>query len=221
MMRTRVLAVLAAATFALAGCGGGSEDDVSDLSAKEILAKSKAAAKDADSLTVEGEGQTGTTRIEVDMEFTKTTGEGSISADDAEIELLSVDDKTYFKAGPEVYSQFGANGDQIARTIGDKWILASGDAFKQIVTFANRDSFIDQLLTPDTAPTKTKGKKVEGVDCVGLTTKTGTLYVDRSDARPIRLDPEGGSGKLTFDYDDVDPAKAPQADDVFELGALG
>ncbi|AWB93904.1 hypothetical protein [Aeromicrobium chenweiae] len=223
MMRTRVLAGLVAAAFVLAGCGsGGGDDDVSNLSAKKILAKSKAAAKSSDSLTVEGEGQTATSKLEVDMEFTDKTGEGSIAADDAKIELLSAGGKAYFRGGPELYSQLGSGSEDVIKMIGDKWILVdpSEPGMKSFAEFSSRDGFIDQLLSPDTTPTKTKPKKIEGVECVGLKTKTGTLYVDKKDARPIRLDPKGGSGSLTFDYDKVDAAKAPTSDEVLDLKSL-
>lgn len=223
MMRTRVLVGLVAATFALAGCGGGSDDDVSNLSAKKILAKAKAAAKAADSMTVEGEGKSSSAKIEVDMEFTDKTGEGSIESNGAEIELLSVAGKTYFRAGPELYSQFGANAAKITQAIGDKWILvdASDASFKQFADFANRDGFVDQLLSPDSTITKTKEKKVEGVECVGLKSSNGTLYVAKKDARPIMLKAGAGTGGLTFDYDKVDAPKAPSADEVFDLKSLG
>lgn len=225
MMRTRVLVGLAAATLALAGCGGGDGggDDISDLSANKILTKAKAAAKDAKSLSVEGEGQSADAKLAVDMEFTGNSGGGSISSNGAEIELLNVKGKTYFRAGPELYAQMGTNGEEIAKAIGDKWIVVdpSEASFEQFATFASRDGFVDELLSPEKTLKKTKGKKVEGVDCIGLKSSTGTLYVAKDGGRPISLQTAGSTGGLVFDYDDVETPDAPSANEVVDPKTLG
>jgi hypothetical protein len=223
MLRARVPAAVIAAMLVLTGCGTG--DDVSDLSASKLLAKTKAAAKDAESLTVEGGGEAPGSAIEVDLEFTETTGQGTIAAGGGKIDLLSVDGTTYFRAGPEFFSRLGGPAaEAFADQIGDKWIAAdsSGGTFGEFEKFANRDSFVDELLSQYDDATKTAGKKVEGVDCIGLKAAPSTLWVAADGGRPISFEPaQGKSGALTFGYDDVEAPDAPAKNEIVDDSPLG
>lgn len=223
MKHSRIAAAVVAATvtLTLSGCGGD-KSDLSDLSAAKILAKTKKAAAAADSVSVEGEGEDDGTTIEVDLEFAGDDGSGSIEVDGTEIELLGVDGDAFFKAGPELYSSFGADGEQVAALIGDKWIIVdpNDSNFSDFASFASRDGFFTSLLDPDGKVTKGKKKTIDGVETIGLKSKSGTLYVDVKDGRPISLEKGKDGGSLSFDYDDVDAPKAPTADEVFDLSQL-
>lgn len=222
MKRSRIAAAVVAATVTLSGCGGSDKADISDLSADKILAKTKKAALAADSVSVEGEGTDDGTTIEVDLEFAGDDGSGSIEVDGTEIELLGVDGDAFFKAGPELYSSFGADGEQVAALIGDKWIIVdpNDSNFSDFASFASRDGFFKSLLDPEGKVTKGKKKTIDGVETIGLKSKSGTLYVDVKDGRPISLEKGKEGGSLSFDYDDVDVPEAPTADEVFDLSQL-
>lgn len=210
--------VAAALTLTVSGCGGGGSD-LTDLSADKILAKTKKAAAAADSVSISGEGTDDGTTIEVDLEFAGDDGSGTIEVDGTEITLLGVDGDAYFKAGPELFGSLGADGAQVAEVIGDKWIIINptDPNFSDFASFASRDGFFKSLLDPEGKITKGKEKKIDGVDTIGLVSKSGTLYVDVEDGRPISLEKTGDGGALSFDYDDVDAPKAPTSDEVFDL----
>ncbi|MEO6606395.1 MAG: hypothetical protein ABIN55_12330 [Aeromicrobium sp.] len=224
MKRSRLAAAVVAATLTLTltGCGGGDKSDLTDLSASKILAKTVKAAAAADSVSVSGEGEDEGTSIEIDLEFAGEDGSGTIEVDGTEITLLGVDGAAYFKAGPELFSSFGADGAQVARLIGDKWIVIDENAsnFSDFASFVGRDAFFKSLLDPEGKVTKGKEKKIDGVDTIGLETKSGTLYVDVESGRPISLQKSGDGGTLSFDYDDVDAPEAPAADEVFDLSQI-
>ena len=221
LSRVAVSAVAATLSLTLTACGGG-ESDLSDLSAAKILAKTKKAAAAADSISIEGEGEDDGTTIVVDLEFDGDDGSGSIGLGGTEITVLGVGDDAYFKAGPELYSSFGADGAAVAELIGDKWIIVDpNDAnFADLASFSNRDELFNTLLDPEGTVTKGKKKTIDGVETIGLKSKSGTLYVDIKDGRPIRLEKGGDGGALSFDYAEVDAPDAPTPAEVFDISQI-
>lgn len=209
----------------LAACSGSDDDKKSELagsSASEILTEAKAALADADTVTVEGAGSGDGASIELALSFVGDDTTGSVTLDDATIKLLRVDEKSYVQISAEALKSLGAGADEIAKLGDGKWIVAeAGDAnFAQFASLASRKEFFENLLDPDSEPTKTKVSEVDGVEVVGLKSSSGTLYISVDDARPVSLKREGDSRSLSFDYDDVDAPEAPAAEDIVESSEL-
>jgi len=214
---------MVASALVLVGCGSGSDDGVADLSATKILAKAKKQLAQEDFITIKGKGTDGDSgqEITVDLAFAKKSVSGTIGVSGMELQVLKADGKSYFKADKEFFQSSGAPS-AVMDAIGDKWVLIdpANQNFAEIANFVNKDKFIAQLLKPEGKVTKGKEKKVNGVDCVTLKSK-GSLYVDKSDAKPISLtSTTDGKGSLDFSYDKVDEAKAPASDEVVDLAKL-
>lgn len=232
-IRARLSVLLIASAFALVGCGGGSDsdgegskDDISDLSATEILAKAKKQLAAEDSVTVKGKGKDEETEIEIDMGFAGDTASGTLAVDGAEFELLGAAGKAYFKASDEFYrANAGEGAEQLIALIDGRWVLAdaSDPDFKDMASFVAKDEFFSELLDPDGKITKGDDKTIDGVECVALKDDSdGVFYFDKSDGKPISLvTNDDGGGTLTFSYDDVDEALAPTDDEVVDLSKLG
>ena len=223
MMRTRALAaVLLTASLGLAACGGGDDDSVADLSATKILAKTNTAVADAEDITVKGEGASNGTTLKIELGFAEKDTTGTIDFNGAELTVLGVDGKTYLKSTPEVYQSFGTNGAKIAEAIGDKWIIIKADDANlgSFAQFGSKSAFFKDLLDPDSKLTKTKTKKIDGVETIGLKSSSGTLYVATDGGRPIQLVGGSGGQELNFDYDDVKIPAAPTSDETIDLNSL-
>ncbi|KQV74838.1 hypothetical protein ASC61_07395 [Aeromicrobium sp. Root344] len=223
--RVRTLALLVASAFVLVGCGSGSDDGVADQSASKLLTTAKKQLADQDFVTVKGKGsdKEAGQEIEVDLAFANKTADGSVKVSGMELQLLKADAKTYFKADKAFFESSGAPAE-VMNLIGDKWVLIdpANQSFAELGDFVSKDKFFDGLLEADSKVTKGKEKKVNGVDCIALKDKEGTLYLDKSDGKPISLvTTDDGKGTLDFTYDKVDEAKAPSSDEVVDLAKLG
>lgn len=229
--RARLSALLLVSSLALAGCGGSDKsegsDDIADLSAAKILAASKKQLAAEDFISVKGSGSNAAegTDIQVDLGFAGETASGTIAMQGLTIELLKADGMSYFKASDDFYrSTAGEAADEVITQIGGRWVVAdpNDDNFAEIVSFVSRDDFFDQLLDPNGKLTKVKGKKINGVDTVGLKSTKSTFYFDKADGKPVSLVSDGeGVAALNFTYDKIDEAQAPGADQVVDLAQLG
>ena len=227
-LRLRATSVVLVSTFALVGCGGGSDtkDAVSDLSANQILAKAEKALDAADSVTIEGKGKDEETEIEIDMGFAGDTASGSIAVDAVEFELLGAAGKAYFKATDDFYRENAGEGaDELLALIDDRWVLADpgNPDFKDLASFVSRGDFFDELLDPEGEITKGDEKTIDGVECIALKDDSdGVFYFAKDDARPISLvSGDDAGGTLTFSYDELEEVEAPAADEVFDPASVG
>jgi len=223
--RVRTLTLLVASAFVLVGCGSGSDDGVADQSASKLLTTAKKQLADQDFVTVKGKGteEDAGQEIEVDLAFANKTADGSVKVSGMELQLLKADAKTYFKADKKFFESSGAPAE-VMNVIGDKWVLIdpANQSFAELGDFVSKDKFFDGLLEAESKVTKGKEKKVNGVDCIALKDKEGTLYLDKSDGKPISLvTTADGEGTLDFTYDKVDEAEAPSSDEVVDLSKLG
>ena len=228
-VRVRMSALVIASALVLAACGGGSEsgsdEGVADLSATKILAAAEKQLGKAEFITMKGKGTDDEAggEFELDLAFAGETGSGSIASSGITFEVLKADGKSYFKAGKEFFDSSGAPAE-VVEAIGDKWVLIdpNDENFGEIANFLSKEEFVDEMLDPDGKVTKGKEKKVNGVDCIALDDEEGTLYVDKSDGKPVQLVSSKNDGAaLTFSYDKIDEAEAPSADEVVDLAQLG
>lgn len=227
-VRLRLTTLVVVSTFALVGCGGGSDikDDVSDLSSTALLAKAKKAVAAEESVTIEGKGAEEGTEIEIDMSYAGDTASGTIAVDGSEFQLLGAGGKAYFKAADDFYREgAGEDAEQIITLIDGRWVLAdpANPDFADLASFVEKDDFFGELLKPDGDVTKGKGKTIDGVECVSLVDDSnGTFYFAKDGGRPISLISTGDDGgTLTFSYDEVEEVKAPTADEIVDLAELG
>ena len=222
--RIRMVSLVVVSAFVLVGCGSGGDDGVADLSANKILAKAKKQLDKEDNLTVKGKGKQegSSSEIEVDMSFAGASASGTVEFNGMKLEVLKADGKSYFKADKSFFESSGAPS-AVLDAIEGKWVLIddNNQSFAEIGSFVSKDEFVDELLKPEGKVTKGKEKKVDGVDCVALKSKEGTLYVDKEDAKPISIvSTDDGEGTINFTYDKVDAVEAPSSDEVVDLNKL-
>lgn len=236
MSRLHIPALLIAATMALTGCGAsGSEDkgndagssdtkpkeDLTNLSADELLAKSKKAATEAEVLTISGAGS----GLALDISYLENASTGTITLEGAEIKLLTVDGKSWIRGSDDFWKkQAPDQANQIITVINGRWIVAdpANADFKDLISFGDRKFVTETLLVPDDEMVLGKPKTIDGVECLALSDgKNGNLYVAKDDGRPIQVAGETNEDMLKFSYDEVDEPKAPAKDEIVDLGALG
>ena len=219
MLRSRVVAVAAAAALVLAGCGGSDKSDLSDLSVSKLLAKAKTAVASEKSVSISGEGKedSGST-IGLDVHYVGKDASGKVSIDGDELRFLKVDEKTFFKAEDSFWkSMSGDQADTIIAVINGRWIQTHGEQdFADLVSFADRSFLADNVLKPDATPKKGDPKTVDGVKCLALEDGEGTLYLAADDARPIQIDDGKDGGILRFSYKDQEAPQAPASSQILD-----
>jgi len=233
MTRSRFAAVVAAAALVLAGCGGSDEPtptkpkvaeskkpDLSNLSAKKLLDKAKAAVKSEASISMKGDTKAEGSTMSVDMHYSDEDAWGTLSYDGAELRVLRLDE-TFVKVNDSFWRSIGAP-DATITSVDGRWMNATGDSgFEQFLGFAERSFLADEVLKPENKMTKGEPKTVEGVESLALVDgDDGTLYVAADDGRPIQIDFAGNGGFVTFSYEDQETPKAPPASDVVKAPSL-
>lgn len=200
--------------------------DISGLSAAKILSKTQAAAKAATSVRVKGSLADGSERIVMDVRLGKTGGQGSVTVNGAVFALIVIDRTAYFKPSEKFWrSQFRTKkeADAAIALVGNRWIKVSltDKDLADLVAFASKPEFFDQLFEPDGKVRKTAPRTVDGVPSIGLRASDGTLWVDRATGRPVRLESSGTDALAFSEYNTFTTPKAPPADQVIDGKALG
>ncbi|TCC46143.1 hypothetical protein E0H73_44275 [Kribbella pittospori] len=205
--------------------------DLSTLPAATLLARAKAAASAASGLRVKGLLVDDTGDLRIDLQLTKSGGQGAF--------LVAGTPITYRVIGKDVYMLLSEAtiramakdekaGDAEIRAMlslmKNKWIKPSkidkdGQALIDLTT---RDTFFKGFFGDVGHPTKTGKKVVDGVTSVGLTGQGATLWVDTRTARPVRFENNAGRDYLTFtNYGKVAAPKAPKPDQILDGKAFG
>ena len=261
-------AAAAAAAFALvtggavlAGCGSSSSDTaastaasdaaaqppngVEKLPAKEILTKSQAAAKAASSVTVTGTIAEGGEETSFDLVLGADASEGTFTTNGAELSIVIVDGKSYFKAPGDGWATLlgsagaegRAAGEKIASQVGDKWLLlpadpeslddAGGLLGTVLATFGElfqKDGFLEAMLTPDGGATVKGTGDANGTPVVFLegATGEGTLAIQTvGEPYPVQIKGDGAesAGEITFS-DWNAPVSVTAPTDVVDISQL-
>jgi hypothetical protein len=214
------------------GSGGGKDNGIAALDAKDIVAKSQAAAKAADSVHVTGnvasEGQT----VTIDMRLKKGVGgRGTVSVGSSPVEILRIGDAAYLKASKDFWTQV-ANA-AVGAKLADKYVKGSTkDAtFKSFLSFTDLGSMFDSIFdTSSTGLQKVDGKTIDGVPTVGIKDPDpqngGTLYVaTQGQPYPLLIESDSAStdkGSVTFDeWNKSIELTSPPADQVLDISNLG
>jgi hypothetical protein len=220
MRHARVLTVLAAVVFALAGCGtedGGGETASAEAfdgqSAQQILEQATAAAKAAKSVHVKGDITEDGDTFTLDMKIGETGAGGSISLAGEKVELRQVGTAMYIKGGPV---------SALDPDLADTWVkVEEGDpGAADFSDLMSMEKIFDEMLEPEGSITKVAGKDVAGTPTVGLqdaegsdgeTDDKGILYIAaEGTAYPLLIESTAGSGGLTFtEWNEPVEVKAP------------
>ena len=202
---------------------------ITGLSATQILAKAQAAAKAAKSVHVKGAMTDGDGRMALDVRLAAAGGSGSITMDGDRISIMVIGKTAYLRMSDAFWrkqAKSKAEANAVVALIGGRWIktaLTNKD-LGDLAAFASKPGFFDSLFEEPGTLRKTAPKTVDGIACIGLRSSDGTLWVDASTARPVRLDLAGKSGTdaLTFtEYNKVSAPTAPPAAQVIDGKALG
>ena len=166
----------------------------------------------------------------LNVRLTKTGGGGSITMNGDTVSLIVIGRTAYLRMSDGFWrkqSKSKAEANAVIQLIGGRWIktaLTSKD-LGDLALFASKTGFFDGLFEEAGALKKTAPRTVDGIKCVGLRGTDGTLWVDASTARPVRLEiPSKSSPKdaLTFtEYNRIAVPKAPPAAQVIDGKALG
>jgi hypothetical protein len=202
---------------------------ITGLSAAQILAKAQAAAKAAKSVRVKGAMTDGDERLALDVRLTAAGGSGSITTDGDRVSIIVIGKTAYLRMTDAFWrkgAKSKAEANALVALIGGRWIktaLTSKD-LGDMAAFASKAGFFDGLFAEAGTLRKTAPRTVDGVACIGLRSSDGTLWVDASTARPVRLEMPGTSGTdaLTFtEYNRIAAPTAPPAAQVIDGKALG
>ncbi len=202
---------------------------ITGLTAAQILTKAQAAAKAASSVRVKGAMTDGDERLGLDVRLTKAGGRGSITVDGDTVSIIVIGRTAYLRMSDGFWrkqSTSKAEANAIITLIGGRWIktaLTSKD-LGDLAAFASKAGFFDGLFEEPGTLRKTAPRTVDGVACIGLRGSDGTLWVEASTARPVRLETpaKAGTDALTFtEYNQIAAPKAPPAAQVIDGKALG
>lgn len=199
---------------------------ITGLSATQILAKAQAAAKAAKSVHVKGAMTDGDGRMALDVRLAAAGGSGSITMDGDRISIIVIGKTAYLRMSDAFWrkqAKSKAEANAIVALIGGRWIktaLTNKD-LGDLAAFASKPGFFDSLFEEPGTLRKTAPKTIDGIACIGLRSSDGTLWVDASTARPVRLE-MSRTDVLTFTaYNQIAAPTAPPAAQVIDGKALG
>lgn len=210
----------------LAGCGSSSSSSgtaaqattdpaalpangVEKLAAKEILARSLAAAKAASSVAIKGRGaEEGEGSVSLDLVLGTKASKGTLALGGFSMEFRVVGGKTYSRIDREGVAAILGQGEGVD-LLGDRWIVespaAGGFDSSGFGDFADRNALLETVLGPDgTATVKgtgdVKGMPVVFVDVTRSDGK-GTVAIQTvGEPYPVRVtsNTKDGLGEVTF-----------------------
>jgi hypothetical protein len=118
----------------------------------------------------------------------------------------------------------------VAKLLDGKWLKGSAadPKLENVTEMTSIESVADELLTPEGAVKRVKGRTVDGQQTVGLRDKSdsdeGTLYVANADkAYPLLVGPDPGSdsqGRARFSNWEKVTVSAPPAAQVVDVDKL-
>jgi hypothetical protein len=192
--------------------------DISALSATAIFAKAKAFALTADSVRMRGTAAEGRDKITLDVQMTKTGGQGTFSVAGAPLGIRVIGRTMYLQMTERFLRATGkrekasaAETAAMVQLMKDKWVkLSKAGDFEPMIVMTTRDTFFKTVFVPSGKLRKTAPRTVDGITSIGLNDGEGTLWVDARDARPVRLEGPAGSGE-GFRFSDYNQLKAPVA----------
>lgn len=237
---TRAAVLVAASTFAFAGCasdgsggGGEAEEGFTDKTAQEIKADAIDAMKSLTSLKMSGEVNEDGQVLSLDLTL-ETSGDcqGSISAEGAHAEIISVDGNVFLKGDEKFWSVSTGSDTQgaaMAKLIGDRWVdTGESGGFGEI---CDLDNLITSFEEDDGSEAEEKGdtQEINGQEAIAITGEDDngdqtTGWVATAEEHYIlRMEQLGGEEPGQIDFSDFNTEldiEAPTGDDVVDLSSL-
>ncbi len=203
------------------GGSGTASNGLEDLSAAQVLQDTAAALEAAESVHVSGTGAAGATPAEIDLRIQDGAGHGTITLEDARVEITRVDDVTYVKGDEDALGALGVQPD-VHRLAANRWLKLGPQESSGLEGFS-LDSFARQLTTNESPlEAEVEQTELDGDPVVVISRKDGSrLYVaNTGPAYPLRAESqEADPGRIDFsDYGADVQITAPPI--FVELGEL-
>ncbi len=170
------------------------------------------------------------TPIKLDVSLARTASAGTIIFNGAGVKFLVIGRTAYLQFSDAFWRRSVKPkklADLLIQLTRDKWIkvAVTDKSFRDMgmAGLASKPAFLSGLDNSGWGR-KIGTRTIGGIACIGLAGDHRTLWVDATNARPIRLDTPGPSGteSLTFsEYNQIKEPKAPPAAQVVDGKALG
>lgn len=143
--------------------GAGAPNGVEKLSAEDVLARAKAAARKAGTVHITAQATEGTSKYTVDARAGQDNGTGELVNDGASFTVRRVGETAYLK-GNAAFNQQVAGSAKAAKALTGRWVKgpANGDNFAGVAGFVSIDEVVDGLLDPKGKVTKGEISSVDG-----------------------------------------------------------
>jgi hypothetical protein len=170
------------------------------------------------------------TPIKVDLRLARTASAGTIISNGAWIKVLVIGRTAYLQFSDAFWRRYvkpKTSADQLMELMRGKWakVAVTDNGFGDMAVLASKPAFVSAMLDNSDGLRKIGTRTIGGIVCIGLAGDDHrTLWVDATNARPIRLDTPGPSGtaSLTFsEYNQIKEPTAPPAAQVVDGKALG
>jgi len=222
----------AASPSSAASAGEDSAGELADLSAAQVLERSKQAFLAAGSVRVVGDVTEGTEQFALDLAISGSEGgRGSVTTSGVTFAIVRIGTDVYFQAPAAIYEQQA--GPEAAAQLEGKFVKATTDDpnFADLASFTNLDTLAEELFAPEGELEKTDVTEVDGQQVLGLRDSDGSvLYVAATgEPVPVRIaaQQEGATpapdapdrGQIDFtEYGE--PVDLTPPADVVDAGAL-
>jgi len=173
------------------------------------------------------------TPIKLDVRLARAASAGTAIGNGAGVKFLVIGRTAYLQFSDAFWRQHATPktyADQLMQLTRGKWIkfAVTDKSFSNMAFLASKPAFVSAMLDNSDAGRKIAVRKIGtttigGIACIGLAGHDHrTLWVDATNARPIRLDTPGPSGtaSLTFsEYNQIKEPTAPPAAQVVDAKA--
>ncbi|MFI6718619.1 hypothetical protein ACIBGM_25350 [Kribbella sp. NPDC050470] len=203
------------------------------LTADQLAEKAESAAEAAVGVRVRATMTTDDGRpLTFDLGLTRTAASGTLTINGARLKIRIIGRTVYLQASDAYWRQNTKpkkEADMVIEMMRGKWlkVALTDEKFGQLTTFVRKSALFFDLFDHAVGSRKAGTKTVGGIPCIGLVDAQGnTLWVDATNARPIRLDQPGKSRseRMTFtfsEYNQIKEPKAPPAAQITDGKSLG
>lgn len=221
----------------LTACGAEEDPDagtngVGKLSAAQIEAKARKAAKNADAVRLSGSIASKGSAYRIDMRLKSNGGVGEVAAKNGpRFELLRVSDDLYLKAEADFWIGEKGGGEQsaadreAARKLEGKYVKVPQDdpSYKQLSSFTDMKVLLEGVLDLEGSRAVGDRKEVGGVRTVQVKAADGnggTLDVSlKGIPYPLRLQRGGGAGVVELaEWNEDFTLRAPKKKQIVDHG---
>jgi len=198
----------------------GTPNGVQNLSADQILKRTKAAVGAATSVHATGNLPSSGAAITLDMQLASNgDAQGSLTNNGQSVQLVSTGGTVYLSADLSFWT---AQAPAVAAQLAGKWVAVPTGA-KSFGNVTDYTSFLGQLLTPQGTITKGDQTTVDGMPAITLvdSKNQGQLLVAlQGDPLPLKVIGGDGSELALTDWNADFTVTAPPASEVVDPSTL-